>query len=130
MSLFDLSGDVAFVTGAGKTERDGLADAAAGADVACYGHASRGGLDETAARVRALGRKAVSLEGSVTDAEALARAVAAAERELGPLTIGVNNAGVAGAAPAEELTEAQWRKLYDVNVSGVMNELRPGVLTA
>ncbi|RUW84763.1 SDR family oxidoreductase, partial [Mesorhizobium sp. M1E.F.Ca.ET.063.01.1.1] len=39
--------------------------------------------------------------------------------ELGPLTVAVNNAGVAGAEPAETLPMEKWQKIYDVNVSGV-----------
>ena len=53
MNLFSLEGQVAFVTGAGsgigQAIAIGLADA--GADVACFGHASRGGLEETADRI-------------------------------------------------------------------------------
>ena len=119
--LFDLSGRVALVTGAGSGIGQAIAAglAAAGADIACFGHASRGGLEETAERCRALGRQAIAITGSVTDPDALAAAVLAAETELGPLEIAVNNAGIASAAPAEEMSLEQWRKLYEVNVTGV-----------
>jgi NAD(P)-dependent dehydrogenase (short-subunit alcohol dehydrogenase family) len=121
MTLFSLSGDVAFVTGAGSGIGQAIAVglAEAGADVACFGHSSRGGLDETAQRITALGRKALALTGSVTSEADLARGVAGAERELGPITIGINNAGIAGAERAEDLALAVWQKLYDVNVTGV-----------
>ncbi|ESX04168.1 short-chain dehydrogenase [Mesorhizobium sp. LSJC268A00] len=121
MKLFDLSGDVALVTGAGSGIGQAIAIglAEAGADIACFGHASKGGLDETAHRIAALGRKAVVLTGTVTSEADLATAVERTEKELGALTIAVNNAGVAGAEAAETLSLEKWQKIYDVNVSGV-----------
>ncbi len=119
--LFDLSGEVAIVTGAGSGIGQAIAIglAEAGADVVCYGHASRGGLAETASRCRSIGRTSLAIEGGVSDAEALAAAIAQAERDLGAITIAINNAGVANAAPAESMSLEQWQKLYDVNVTGV-----------
>ncbi len=121
MELFDLSGEIAFVTGAGSGigQRIAIGLAEAGADVACFGHASKGGLDETANSIAALGRKALVLNGTVTSEADLASAVERVERELGPLTVAVNNAGIANAAPAETLPLEQWQKLYEVNVNGV-----------
>ena len=99
MDLFRLDGEVAFVTGAGSGIGQAIAIglAEAGADVACYGHASNGGLAETAERIVALGRKAVALTGTVTSETDLTDAVEKTESRLGPLSIGVNNAGIGGA---------------------------------
>jgi NAD(P)-dependent dehydrogenase (short-subunit alcohol dehydrogenase family) len=121
VDLFDLSGEIAFVTGAGSGigQRIAIGLAEAGADVACFGHTSKGGLDETANSIAALGRKALVLNGTVTSETDLASAVSQVERELGPLAIAVNNAGIANAAPAETLPLDQWQKLYEVNVNGV-----------
>jgi NAD(P)-dependent dehydrogenase (short-subunit alcohol dehydrogenase family) len=47
------------------------------------------------------------------------RAVKAAEEALGPLTLAVNCAGIANARPAEEMPVDQWRKMIDVNLTGV-----------
>jgi NAD(P)-dependent dehydrogenase (short-subunit alcohol dehydrogenase family) len=126
MTLFDLSGDVAFVTGAGSGIGQAIAIglAEAGANIACFGHPSRGGLEDTAQRVTALGRKAITLTGTVTSESDLAEAVLTTERELGPITIGINNAGIAGAEKAEDLPLATWQKLYDVNVTGVFLSCR------
>ncbi|MFI0847032.1 SDR family oxidoreductase [Mesorhizobium sp. IMUNJ 23232] len=121
MDLFDLSGEVAVVTGAGSGIGQAIAIglAEAGADVACFGHASKGGLEETAARITALGRKALVLTGSVTSEENLTAAIARIEGELGPLSVAVNNAGIGGSDPADTMPIEKWDRIYDVNVKGV-----------
>ncbi len=48
-----------------------------------------------------------------------APAVAQFESALGPLTLGVNAAGIASAAPAESMPEEQWRQVIDVDLTGV-----------
>lgn len=121
MDMFRLEGEVALVTGAGSGIGQAIAIglAEAGADVACFGHASKGGLDETAARIVAAGHKALAITGSVTSEADLAGAVERTEKELGALTIAVNNAGVAGAQAAESMPRETWERLYEINVSGV-----------
>ncbi|HEX3983553.1 MAG TPA: SDR family oxidoreductase [Acidisoma sp.] len=118
--LFSLEGEVALVTGAGSGigQRLAVGLAESGADVACFDLAQSAGLDKTIARIKGLGRKSVAVHGDVTNADDLARAVGAAE-ELGPLTLGLNCAGIANAAPAEEMDRAQWQRMFDVNVTGV-----------
>jgi len=121
MDLFSLQGDVAFVTGAGSGigQRIAVGLAEAGADVVCYGHSSHGGLEAAAQQIEALGRRALAIEGSVTSADEIAAAIARAETELGPVTVAINNAGVAHAAPAEDMTVEQWNRIYEINVNGV-----------
>ena len=121
MNLFDLAGDVAMVTGAGSGIGQAIAIglAEAGADVACFGHSSDGGLDQTAQSIRNLGRKALVVEGSVTSATDLSHAVDRIEREVGALTVAVNNAGVGAGGEAETLALESWQRVYDINVTGV-----------
>ncbi|TGQ11646.1 MULTISPECIES: SDR family oxidoreductase [unclassified Mesorhizobium] len=121
MDLFKLDGGMALVTGAGSGIGQAIAIglAEAGADVACFGHASKGGLEETAHRITALGRKALALTGSVTSETDLATAIDRAEAELGALTVAVNNAGIAGSEAAETMPLEKWRKVHEVNVAGV-----------
>jgi NAD(P)-dependent dehydrogenase (short-subunit alcohol dehydrogenase family) len=121
MDLFKLNGNVALVTGAGSGIGQAIAIglAEAGADVACFGHASKGGLEETAHRITALGRKALALTGTVTSESDIASAIARVEAELGALTVAVNNAGIAGSEAAETMPLEKWRKVHDVNVAGV-----------
>ncbi|HTV71500.1 MAG TPA: SDR family oxidoreductase [Rhizobiaceae bacterium] len=121
MDLFSLKGDVALVTGAGsgigKAIAIGLADA--GASVACFGHTSKGGLQETVDAIVTRSGKAIAVEGSVTSEADLADAIERTERDLGPLTVAINNAGIGGAGAAETLPRETWETLYDINVTGV-----------
>jgi NAD(P)-dependent dehydrogenase (short-subunit alcohol dehydrogenase family) len=122
VQLFRLDDQIAFVTGAGSGigQRIAVGLAEAGADVALFDLAtSQAGLADTAGRIRALGRRALTLSGDVTQAADLARAVDAVETELGALTVAVNCAGIANATAAEDLPEAQWQRTIDVNLTGV-----------
>ena len=121
MNLFDLSGKTAFVTGAGSGigQRLALGLAEAGADVAAFDLAASAGLAETVQGIEKLGRRALVCTGDVTRAEDLERAVADAEKELGPLAVALNCAGIASAMPAEEMPLPQWQKMIDVNLTGI-----------
>ena len=121
MDLFRLNGDVAFVTGAasGIGQRIAVGLAEAGADVACFDLPGSAGLAATTERIRALGRRALAVEGDVTAGDTLTAAVAATERELGALSVAVNAAGIANATAAEDMPLEQWQRLMKINVDGV-----------
>jgi NAD(P)-dependent dehydrogenase (short-subunit alcohol dehydrogenase family) len=121
LQVFRLDGEVAFVTGAGSGigQRIAVAYAEAGADVACFDLPSSAGLDRTVSDIIRLGRKAIPVTGDVTSETELAAAVAAAERELGPIAIAGNCAGIANACPAEDMPAAQWQRMLDVNLTGL-----------
>lgn len=120
-ALFDLSGRIAFVTGAGSGigQTIALGFAQYGADVACIDRRTDGGLAETQARIERVGRKALAIAADVTDKQALDEAVDRTEAELGALGIAVNAAGIANASPAEEMAEDQYQTLMDINLKGV-----------
>lgn len=121
MDLFDLKGEIALVTGAGSGigQRLAIGLAEAGADVACFDLPASAGLAETAERIGALGRRALVLKGDVTQAADLAAAVDAVERDLGELSIALNCAGIANAAPAEDMAFEQWQRVQSINLDGV-----------
>jgi len=122
VDLFDLQGEVALVTGAGSGigQRIAVGLAEAGADVACFDLPQQAqGLEATVGRIRTLGKRAIFQTGDVTNASDLARTVSEVEKQLGALTIGMNCAGIANAAPAEEMPYDQWRKVHAINVDGV-----------
>lgn len=114
-----LDGKVAIVTGAssglGVDFALGLADA--GADVAiCARRVER--LEETRARVEALGRRCLALPADVTRPEDATRVVEATVAELGRVDVLVNNAGLGTAVPATKETPDEFRAVIDVNLNG------------
>lgn len=122
MSLFDLTGKNAFVTGAsrgiGKVIAVALADA--GADVALVAR-SADGLAETAEAIAAVGRKAIVIPTDVTGREAVADATARAIDELGYVDIVVNNAGGSNfMVPFRDLRLTGWDKLIQLNLSSAV----------
>ncbi|WP_282611195.1 SDR family oxidoreductase [Pelagibius sp. Alg239-R121] len=119
--MFDLSGRVAFVTGAGSGigQRIALGLAQCGADIACLDRRTDGGLNDTVGLIEGAGRKAISIAADVTSKTALTDAVAKTESDLGPLAISVNAAGIANANPAEEMEEEQYQSLMDINMKGI-----------
>lgn len=120
VNAFGLHGRVALVTGAasGIGRAIAIAVARAGADVAVLDRAGSDG-EGTVTQVQQLGRAACFIAADVTDPAALSDAVARTEADLGPLTLAVNAAGIANAAPAEEMHLEQWQQLYDVDITGV-----------
>jgi len=80
-------------------------------------------LDEEKAREAAAalpGDGHIGVRGDVTDAGERRAAVAVVRATLGRIDALVNNAGVQFHAAAEEIDEARWRRLFDVNVHGMM----------
>jgi NAD(P)-dependent dehydrogenase (short-subunit alcohol dehydrogenase family) len=121
MNLFSLEGKISFVTGAGSGigQRLAVGLAEAGASVGCFDLASSIGLANTVEQIKKVGGCAIALAGDVTRAADLNQAVDAVEKELGPLSIAVNCAGIANAAAAEEMPIGQWQRVLDVNLTGV-----------
>ncbi len=121
MNLFSLEGKIAFVTGAGSGigQRIAVGLAEAGASVGCFDLAKSSGLNDTLKRIENVGRRGLVLTGDVTKADNLTSAISTLEKELGPLSVAANCAGVADAAPAEEMALAQWQRVFDINVTGV-----------
>lgn len=120
-ALFDLSGRTALVTGAGSGigQRIAMGLAQCGADVALLDRRTDDGLARTADFIAATGRRTVRIPADVTSGDALGEAVARTEAELGPLTLAVNAAGIANANPCEDMEEAQYQTLMDINMKGI-----------
>lgn len=119
--MFDLSGQVAFVTGAGSGigQRIAIGLAQCGADVALLDRRTDAGLAQTAASIAAAGRRSLQIAADVTNGDSLKEAVAKTEADLGPLSLAVNAAGIANANPAEEMLESQFQTMIDINLKGV-----------
>jgi NAD(P)-dependent dehydrogenase (short-subunit alcohol dehydrogenase family) len=127
--MFDLSGKIALVTGAGQNAGAGIAEAFARQGAAVIVNdvlAER--AEETAEAIRKAGGKAVAQAFDVTNLEAVKAGVAAGEAALGgKVDILVNNAGNGGAEgglkmkPFSEMTPDLWAAPIAVNLYGVMN---------
>jgi 2-deoxy-D-gluconate 3-dehydrogenase len=113
--LFDLSGRVAIVTGAntGIGQAIALALAGAGADIAAVG---RTPAEDTVARVRGLGRRAVMVSADLSSIEPIDRVIEQTLKELGGLHILVNNAGTIRRADALDFSEEDWDAVIDTNL--------------
>jgi len=117
--LFDLTGKIAVVTGAGRGLGQGLALglAEAGADLALV--VNRTAPEETARAAEALGRKAVVIQADLSTEAGAARASAAALEAYGKVDILVNNAGIIRRTPAADHSYADWHEVLDVNLNSV-----------
>jgi 2-deoxy-D-gluconate 3-dehydrogenase len=113
--LFDLGGRVALVTGgnAGLGQGIAVALAKAGADIAV---ASRQSAAETAALVRALGRRCVEIRADLSSIEPIPRMIEETLSGLGRLDILVNNAGTIRRADAVDFSEQDWDDVMNVNL--------------
>ena len=117
--LFDLSGQVALVTGTsrGLGQYFARALARAGADIAMTSR-DQSKLREFAAEIEALGRKTFSTALDVRDQASIQTAVAAIEDHFGKIDILVNNAGCNIRKPALEVTWDDWNTILETNLRG------------
>jgi 3-oxoacyl-[acyl-carrier protein] reductase len=118
--LFDLKGQVALVTGASSGLGVRFAEVLAGAGAAVALVARRTDrLAEVKARIAQAGGRAVAIGADVLDRTAMARAFDQAEQAFGPVSILVNNAGIAPASRAVDLPEDEWRRVIGTNLDAV-----------
>lgn len=119
LDRFHLDGKVAIVTGAssGLGVAFAVALAEAGADVVLAARRVDK-LADTAAKVEAAGRRALTVATDVADPEAATAMVEAAMAEFGHVDVLVNNAGIGTAYPATRETPEQFRQVIDVNLNG------------
>ena len=118
LERFQLTDRVAIVTGSGRGIGAGCARAfaEAGADVVLAAR-TKEQLDEVAADIRALGRRAVVVPLDVTDLDALAGLVDTAVGELGRLDIVVNNAGGTMPQPLLDTSVQAFKGAFTFNVT-------------
>ena len=106
----ELAGKVAIVTGSARNigRATALELARAGADIVVNARTSGALCEEVAHEIEALGRRALPVVADITDADAVAKMVAAAKAELGGVDILVNNAAFRSRVPFVELDDETW----------------------
>ena len=121
MPRYDLEGQAAIVTGAGRgigraialrLAREGVSVSVADLDLAS--------AEQVAEEIGAAGGEALALQVDVTSKEDADRMVRETVARFGRLDILVNNAGVAAVVPLIETDEATWDLLMNVNAKGVL----------
>lgn len=117
---FSLAGKIALVTGAGRGIGQGIALslANAGADVAVADY-DLGIAEEAAAKIQALGRRAISLQVDVSNPESVTQMMSQVKAQLGRLDVAVNNAGVVSIGSVAELPVHDWDRIMNINARGV-----------
>ena len=120
MDLFSLEGKVALVTGGGRGIGRGIAEGLAGQGAKVVVAArTRAELDETAQIIRDAGGESTVYELDMTDLGSVQGAVDAAVETYGQLDILVNNAGMNIREQFEDVTEAHYDQINDVNQKGL-----------
>ena len=119
LSMFDLKGEKAIVTGGGQGlgKEMALALAEAGADVAVVQRRVEV-AEQTAEEIIKLGRDSFAMKVDVRKAEDIRNMVAAAKDRFGKIDILINNAGIGQGVPALDMTEEDWDSMIDIHLKG------------
>lgn len=115
----EFEGKVALITGAarGIGQATAVAFARRGTNIVICDVDEQG--DETLSLVEQLGCKGLYVQTNVTNSESVKNAIAATISTFGRLDFAHNNAGIRAVAPVAELSEEDWRRVIDVNLTGV-----------
>ncbi|MDE7244570.1 MAG: 3-oxoacyl-ACP reductase FabG [Oscillospiraceae bacterium] len=80
-----------------------------------------GALAET---LRLQGADALAVQGDVADREAITAAIRSVEASLGPVSVLVNNAGIAGQCQFQDIPDSFWHRMFAVNVDGAFHTIQ------
>jgi NAD(P)-dependent dehydrogenase (short-subunit alcohol dehydrogenase family) len=118
--MFSLKGRVALVTGASSGLGARFAEVLAANGASCVLVARRADrLKELQGRIEKAGGHAIAIEADVLDRKAMTHAFYQAEKAFGFVTILVNNAGIAHATRAVDITAEEWRRILSVDLDSV-----------
>ncbi|PSR52135.1 short-chain dehydrogenase [Adhaeribacter arboris] len=122
MAIFDLTGKTAVVTGGGSGIGKSISQlfAQQGAQVYILELNAEAG-EQTIQEITTAGGKAILRTCNVSQQAEVQQVFATIEQEAGPITILINNAGIAHVGNLENTTEADMDRIYSVNVKGMYN---------
>ena len=117
-----LSGKVAVVTGASKGIGAAIAKTLAGegASVVVNYASSKAGAERVVSEIQKAGGKAVAIHADLSKAEDAKKLAAETKKQFGKVDILVNNAGVYEFRPLELIDETHVKKIFDLNVTGLL----------
>jgi 3-oxoacyl-[acyl-carrier protein] reductase len=120
--MSSLQGKVALVTGASKGIGAAIARelAARGAAVAVNYSGSKAAAEKVVDEIQAAGGKAVAVQANLAEPDAAGSLVEKTVKQLGPINILVNNAGVYEFGPIEAVTPEHFQKQFNLNVLGLL----------
>jgi len=118
MAVSTLDRKIALVTGGnrGIGAAISLALAGAGYDVAVNFRSRSEEAEKTCAEILRLGRRAIAVQADVSSSDQVKRMAERVERELGVVNILINNAAMIRPQKVEDITEANWDEMIDVNL--------------
>jgi len=119
------SGKVALVTGgtSGIGKATAIAFARAGARVVLTGRREKEGA-QVVAEIKKLGGDAAFVRADVAKDGDVKKMVDFTVDKFGKLDVAFNNAGVEWKGPLDQATESEYRRIFDINVWGVLNSMR------
>ena len=117
---------VALITGSSRGIGKACAEALAAEGWAvCINCVERSDLAEALCeKLRASGADAIWVQADVADAEAVKAMVARTEKELGKITLLINNAGIARQQLFQDIDRATWDRVFAVNLGGCYNTIQ------
>src|SRR5262249_44078026 len=118
LTMDELRGRVGLITGASRGIGAAIAIALAkvGMDVAVNYHSRAEDAERVVAGIRTLGRRVITIRADVASTTAIKEMVTRTHKELGPISILVNNAAVGRQRKLEEITEADWDEAITTNL--------------
>jgi 3-oxoacyl-[acyl-carrier protein] reductase len=80
--------------------------------------------EDTVRDLRAMGRSAIAVQADVADSAAVADMARRTEEQLGPASLLVNNAGIAGQSLFQDVSDQEWDRYLAVNLTGARNAIK------
>ena len=116
----------ALITGSSRGIGRAVAEKLAGDGYAvCINYIERRDkAEELVKKLEAEGREAMCYQADVADAGAVNAMVKAVEERFGPVTLLVNNAGIAKQCLFQDISHEYWKRIFDVNLNGAFNTIQ------